>query len=134
MTTTAATWFYQAPEKRPYFVAERVRTSFWDQRVFGLWLDTVSVESPVAMEGTHNGNPVKLAWEPGHWFRLATKTEDPGLAGSVSNLLRLKPVLRYTDLEGFAIWEWWVKAEDGERRWQEVQGKPAFGSPRRLKP
>jgi hypothetical protein len=129
MTTTAATWFYRQPEKRPYLIAERVRTSFWDQRLGGLWLDTVSAETPIKMAGYYNGAAVTLEWEPGQWMRLATKPAAPPLAQSTANLLRRKPILRYDDTDGHTVWEWWVKPEDGERRWQEIQGRPAFGSP-----
>jgi hypothetical protein len=134
MTTTAATWFYAKPESRPYFVAERVRTSFWDQRFGSLWLDTVSAEPPLAMQGTYQGQPVRMEWEPGRWFRLLTRPEAPTLAGGVNNLLRRKPLMRYQDPDGHTVWEWWVQPDEAERRWQEVQGKPAYGNPQRLHP
>lgn len=132
MTTTAATWFYRAPEDRPYLLAERVRTSFWDQRFGSLLLDTVSAEPPIVMQGTYTGSLVRMEWEPGQWFRLSTRPEVPALAGGVSNLLGRKPILRYSDPDGDVIWEWWVQPEAGERRWQAIQGKPVFGSPVRL--
>jgi hypothetical protein len=127
MTTTAATWFYRTPEKRPYLLAERLRTSFWEQRFGSLWLDPVSAGPPVVMQGA-----IKMEWEPAQWFRLSSRPEVPALAGGVSNLLGRKPYLRYTDTDGDTVWEWWIDPKAGERRWQELQGKPAFGSPIRL--
>jgi hypothetical protein len=133
MTTTASTWFYRAPEKRPYLIAERVRTSLWDQRIGSLWLDTVSAEPPIVMQGNHGDHAVRLEWQPGEWFRLtAAGPEAPALAGALANLLGRKPAIRFTDTAGAAVWEWWIKPDAGERRWQEIQGKPAFGSPVRL--
>lgn len=132
MTTTAATWFYRAPESRPYLIAERVRTSLWDQRLGSLWLDTVRAEAPIAMHGFFQNQPVQLEWEPGQWLRLAARPEAPALANGLQNALGRKPTLRYTDPEGHTVWEWWPAPEAAERRWQELQGKPAFGSPVRL--
>jgi hypothetical protein len=132
MTTTAATWFYRAPENRPYLIAERVRTSLWDQRVGSLWLDTVSAEPPIVMTGTHAGQPVKLEWEPAEWFRLTGGPEAADVASAIVKLLGRKPTLRFTDTAGQTVWEWWVRPEAAERRWQEIQGKPVFGSPARL--
>jgi hypothetical protein len=129
MTTTAATWFFRQPEKKPFLIAERVRTTFWDQRIGGLWLDTVSAETPIKMVGYYNGSRVTMEWEPGKWLRLATKPGAPPLANSLTNLLYRKPVLRYEDTDGNTVWEWWIDPEAADRRWQEIQGKPSFGSP-----
>jgi hypothetical protein len=130
MTTTAATWFYRAPEKTPYLLEERVRTSFWDQRLGTLWLNTVSVESPVAMAGEYNGAQVKMEWEPAHWLRLSVRPAQPTLVQGVKNLLQRNPTLRYDDAEGGAVWEW--RVDDADQRWQALQGQPAFGNLQRL--
>ncbi len=132
MTTTAATWFYRAPEGRPYLLAERVRTSFWDQRLGSLWLETVSATAPIVMQGYADNGPVRLEWEPGAWFRLTAAPAATAVTGAAANLLGRQPTLRYTDTDGQSVWEWWIKPEDAERRWQALQGKPAFGSPVRL--
>lgn len=130
MTTTAATWFYHQPEKSPFLLAERVRTTFWDMRYGGLWLDTVRAENPIAMAGTYNGAPVKMEWEPGRWLRLATRPSLQPLADGVRLILGRKATLRYADADGYTTWEWWLDGAD--KRWQEIQGKPAFGSPVRI--
>ncbi len=130
MTTNSATWFYHTPEKIPYLLAERVRTTFWDERFGGLWLDTVRAEAPLLMEGAHNGAHVKLEWEPAKWMRLYTAPASPALAQGVSNILRRPAALRYEDSQGFTVWEWWL--EGAGKRWQEIQGKPAFRNPARL--
>jgi len=132
MTTTAATWFYRPPEKKPYLIAERLRTSLWDQRFGDLWLDTVRAESPIFLQGTYQGAPLKLEWEPGKWLRLSSKAGGPQLAKGFENVLRRKPFLSYTDGEGYHVWEWWTDDKAGSSRWQEIQGKPLFGSPVQL--
>jgi hypothetical protein len=130
MTTTAATWFYKQPESSPYLLAERVRTTFWDMRFGGLWLDTVRAESPMAMEGNYNGALLKMEWEPGKWLRLAAKPAAPALIPGLRVILGRKPAIRYLNSEGYTVWEWWTEGAD--KRWQEIQGKPAFGSPARI--
>jgi hypothetical protein len=130
MTTTAATWFYRQPEKSPYLLAERVRTTFWDMRLGGLWLDTISAQGPIMLAGTYNGAQVTMEWEPNQWLRLATSPASPPLVQGLRIILGRKPVIRYQDADGRTVWEWWVEGAD--RRWQEIQGKPAFGSPARL--
>jgi hypothetical protein len=130
MTTNAATWFYHAPEKNLYLIGERVRTTYWDERIGGLWLDAVQVEAPVMMQGTYNGAAVKLEWEPGQWLRLATAPASPFLANVTGNILRRKPALRYEDAEGHTVWEW--RLADADKRWQEIQGMPMFHNPQKL--
>jgi hypothetical protein len=132
MTTTAATWFYRAPEKTPYLLAERVRTTFWDARLGGLWLDTVSTETPITMQGNYNGAAVTLEWEPAKWMRLSSNPASPGLAAGVTNVLRRKANLRYEDPQGRVVWEWWLSPADADKRWHELQGKPAYRNPQRL--
>ena len=132
MTTNAATWFYRAPERVPYLLGERVRTTFWDERLGGLWLDTVSVESPIVMQGVYNGAAVRMEWEPVKWLRLFSSPAAPVLAQGVRNVLRFKPAIRYDDPDGRTVWEWWLDRSDADRRWQEIQGKPAFRNPARL--
>ena len=132
MTTNSATWFYRAPEKTPYLLAERVRTTFWDERFGGLWLDVVRAEPPLLMEGAHNGAHVQLEWEPAQWMRLSTAPASPALAQGVANILRRRAALRYEDSQGHTVWEWWIADGAADKRWQEIQGKPAFRNPARL--
>jgi hypothetical protein len=132
MSTTALKWFYAVPEKKPYMLAERVRNSLWEMRLGGLWLDTASVEPHFVLTGAHSGSNVKMEWEPNQWLRLTAKPEAPGLVEGLRVLLMRKPTLSFTDKDGHTVTEWWVKAEDAARRWQEIQGKPAFGEPKRL--
>jgi hypothetical protein len=73
-----------------------------------------------------------MEWEPNQWLRLTAKPEAPGLVEGLRVLLMRKPTLSFTDKDGHTVTEWWVKAEDAARRWQEIQGKPAFGEPKRL--
>ncbi|MCC7358857.1 MAG: hypothetical protein IT317_05240 [Anaerolineales bacterium] len=130
MAATAASWFYRAPENNAYLLAERVNGTFWDNRLGGVLLSTVRAESPFGMIGAYQGANVRMEWEPNKWLRLATSPAVPSLVDSVANILRRKPTLRFDDADGETVWEW--RLEDADKRWAEVQGKAAFGAPRRL--
>ena len=130
MTTTAATWFYRVPEKVPYLLSERINGTFWEARLGGVYLNVVSAESPFSMAGGYNGAAVKMDWEPNKWLRLATAPAEPGLAKGLSNILHRRSNFRYETGEGETVWEWWLA--DGDKRWQELQGKPVYRNPTRL--
>jgi hypothetical protein len=130
MATTAATWFYRAPEQRRYYIAERVNGTFWDARLAGVMLNVVRAEPPFLMTGTYAGTCVQMEWVPNQWLRLSTQPEAPGLQVGVANILRRKPAIRYETEAGETVWEWWVGSVDA--RWQELQGKPAYRHPLRL--
>ncbi len=131
MTTTAKTWFFNAPEKNAYAIGERVRTNFWDARFGGLWLDTVRVEPPILMTGIYQGSAVELEWQPSRWCSLRTKPAMPNLSIGLSNILGFKPALKYEDPRGYSVWEW--RLVDLNARWQAIQGNPAFGKLEKLK-
>jgi hypothetical protein len=130
MAATATTWFYRTPEKNPYLLAERVNGTFWDNRIGGVLLSVVKAEAPIEMVGTYQGADVRMEWEPTKWLRLATSPASPALADGLANILRRKPTLRYDEAGGETVWEW--RVNDADKRWQEVQGKAAFGTPMRL--
>jgi hypothetical protein len=130
MTTSAMTWFYNPPENIPYFISERVNTTLWDERLGGVWLTVVRAEAPFEMTGTYNGATVNMTWQPAEWLRLTTCPEAPALMKGLANVLRRQPSLRYETLDGETVWEWWIEGVD--RRWQEIQGRPAYGRPARL--
>jgi len=130
MSATAASWFYRTPESNAYLLAERVNGTFWDNRYGGVLLTVVRAEAPFGMQGTYLGAEVRMEWEPTKWLRLATNPAAPSLVEGVSNILRRKPTLRYDDAGGETVVEWWLEGAD--KRWQELQGKAAFGAPKRL--
>jgi hypothetical protein len=130
MTTNASTWFYRAPEKIPYYISERVNSTFWEARLGGVYLDVERAESPFLMKGNYNGTPISLEWEPAKWLRLSTSPASPALANGVNNILRRRADLSYENEEGETIWEW--RLQDADKRWQQIQGKPAFRNPMRL--
>jgi len=132
MTTSAATWFYRAPEKAPFLLAERVRTTFWDARFGDFWVDAVSTESPIRMEGIYSGQAIQFDWEPGKWFKLSTNAVSKALLEGTNLVLGLKAVLKYEDSGGQLVWEWWVNPDELEKRWKEIQGKPSYNNPLRL--
>jgi hypothetical protein len=130
MTTTAATWFYRMPENQPYLLAERVNSTFWEARLGGVWLNVDKADAPFAMSGGYNGAEISMDWEPTKWLRLETTPEAPGLAKGLANILRRPITLRYETPEGRTVWEW--RLGDADKRWAELQGKPAFRNPARL--
>jgi len=130
MTTTAATWFYRMPEKQPYLLAERVNSTFWEERLGDVSLNVDKADSPFVMSGNYNGAEVKLEWEPAKWMRLETRPAAPALAQGLWNMLRRRASFRYETPEGSTVWEW--RLADADKRWQELQGKPVFGNPVRL--
>jgi len=130
MTTTAATWFYRAPENEAYLLAERVNSSFWEERLGGVYLSADKTDAPYGMSGSYNGAEVKLNWDTNKWLRLETSPAEPGLAKGLANMLRRTANFRYETAAGNTVWEWWLANAD--KRWQEMQGKPAFHNPARL--
>lgn len=130
MAATAASWFYRTPEKNAYLLAERVNGTFWDNRLGGVLLSVVRAEAPFELVGTYQGSDMRLEWEPNKWLRLATSPAVPALVDSVANIIRRKPTLKFDEAGGETVWEWWLEGAD--KRWSEVQGKAAFGTPRRL--
>jgi hypothetical protein len=130
MTTTAATWFYRAPENQAYLLAERVNGTFWEERLGGVFLSVEKADAPFRMAGTYNGAEVKLDWDTNQWLRLETTPESPGLAKGLGNMLRRRANFRYQTAEGRTVWEWWIANAD--KRWLELQGRPAFRNPARL--
>ena len=130
MTTTAATWFYRAPENQAYLLAERVNSTFWEERLGGVSLNVEKSESPFAMSGIYNGADVRMEWEPNKWMRLETAPAAPALAQGLGNALRRGANIRYETPDGHTVWEW--RIADADKRWQELQGKAAFGEPVRL--
>ena len=130
MTTTARTWFYAQPEKNAYALAERVRTTLWEARLGDIWLDTVRAESPFLMRGRYNKADVEMEWEPGKWLALRSKPGDDYLVQRMSFVLGRKPTFTYEDVEGRTVTEWHI--DGGAKRWQAIQGVPAYRNPRRF--
>ncbi len=132
MTTTATAWFYREPEHNAYALQERIRTHFWDERVGDIFLDTVRAEPPFEMQGEYNRTPVHMEWVPKKYMKLRLHAGSEALARILSRMLKLKPYLKYQDAEGRTIWEWYLNDDEGHKRWQSVQGLPAYRHPERL--
>ncbi|MBM4423886.1 MAG: hypothetical protein FJ030_10895 [Chloroflexi bacterium] len=131
MTTTAQTWFFHPPEKNAYLISERVRTNFWGARFGGVWLDVVRVGPPILMAGAYQGSAIELEWQPAQWCALRAKPAAASLPLGVSNMLGLKPAIKYEEARGYTVWEWLTG--DVNARWQAVQGKPEYAKLERLK-
>lgn len=132
LATSAQNWFFTAPQPKPYLIAERLRNSLWEMRLGSLWLETERAEAPFAVAGTFNGGAVRIEWAPAQWLRLTAQPEAAALVDSLGVLLRRKPTLAFGDATGQRVVEWWLAAEAAARRWQELQGKPAYSNPQRL--
>lgn len=132
MTTTAATWFYNDPEPIPYYLEERVNQTFWQARLTNIWLKCTRAEPPYQMAGDWREVPVEIEWVPNQAFtlRVPQDSDSGDLVRSVSRVLALKPAFSYTDGQGQQVTEWHV--DGGAARWQEIQGKAAFGNLQRL--
>jgi hypothetical protein len=130
MAATATTWFYRTPESNPYLLAERVNGTFWDNRYGGVLLTVVRATAPFEMVGTYQGADVRMEWEPNKWMRLSTNPASPALVDGLANIIRRKPTLRYDEVDGQSVVEW--RLTDADKRWTELQGKAAYGTPMRL--
>ncbi len=130
MAATAASWFYRTPESNAYLLAERVNGTFWDNRLGGILLTAIKSDAPFTLIGTYLGADVRMEWEPNKWMRLSTNPASPALVDGLANILRRKPDLRFDEAGGETVWEWWLDGAD--KRWQELQGKAAFGTSMRL--
>jgi hypothetical protein len=76
--------------------------------------------------------PVEIEWVPNQAFTLHVPqdSDSSDLVRGVSRVLALKPAFSYTDGQGHRVTEWHV--DGGAARWQEIQGKAAFGNLQRL--
>ncbi len=129
--TTIFDWFY-TPYTKAFTLAEHLRASLWERRLGGVWLAVTRMETPLEAHGTYQSTAVTLTWETGQWLKLQTKPAAPLLATALGEVLRRPATLQYLTEHGDTVVEWWVEPAAADKRWQEVQGKPAFGSPQRL--
>lgn len=131
MTTTAATWFYDDPERIPYYLEERVNQNFWQARVYDIWLDATSAEPPFRMSGTWRDQTVEIEWQPKKYLtlRLTGEAEADDLVQGISRMLALEPSCSYEDTNDHFCVEW--HASGAMERWQEIQGKAAYRNPQR---
>ncbi|MBN1286641.1 MAG: hypothetical protein JXB47_14680 [Anaerolineae bacterium] len=130
MSTNANTWFYSEPEPDAYLIEERVNQSLWNARLYALYLDCTSAESPFRMVGEWQGRPVEIEWEVGKVFTLRTQEEMPDLRRGFSLVLGIQPPsVAYQDVDGAHVTEWYV--DGGEDRWREIQGQARFRHPKR---
>jgi hypothetical protein len=123
MSTNATTWFYHEPETgRPYLIAERVTHTFWGNRLSSIYFKCLRAESPYLVAGEWRGIRVEIEWEVKHYLRLRTPHEERGLITVCSEIVGLKPTLSFTDETAHFITEWFLDADAGRTRIQEVQG------------
>lgn len=124
-------WFY-TPYTKAFTLAEHIRASLWERRLGDFWAAVTRLEPPLEAHGTYQSSAVTLTWETGQWLRLVTPSPAPMLTRALSEVLRLPATLTYTSEHGASVVEWWSDPAAGDKRWQDIQGKPAFGSPQRL--
>jgi hypothetical protein len=69
---------------------------------------------------------VAIEWVPNTWFTLRSDKEDQTLLKGFAQVLQFPPTLSYIDETGAFVAEW--RRSDGEKRLQEVKGRPNFAS------
>ncbi|MBZ0293242.1 MAG: hypothetical protein K8L99_11810 [Anaerolineae bacterium] len=131
MTTDSRTWFYTTPEPRPYYIEERVNQTLWKNRLQTLYMNCTKATTPIQMEGTWQGSPVRFEWQPGKYFILTTAQESKELIGVMRQILMIRPSLSYGSPDGMHVVEW--HTDGGSNRWTELQGKPQYQGLRRLR-
>ena len=131
MTTNARTWFYNEPERRPYYIEERVNQNLWAMRFGSIYLDCVKAEPPFRMEGVWNEIKVAIEWVPNQWFKLYADKEDRTLIAGFSQALQFAPAFGYADASGQFVAEWW--REGGDAHYEQVKGNPSFTSVKRFR-
>lgn len=132
MTTNSRTWFYTEPERRPYYIEERVNQNLWQMRFGNIYLDCVRAEPPFRMEGVWSGIKVAIEWVPNTYLRLTADSENQTLVAGFTQVLQFAPLFSYTDPNGTFVAEWW-RTEEGEKRLGEIQGKPGYSNVKRYK-
>jgi hypothetical protein len=125
MATNSRTWFYNEPERRPYYIEERVNHTLWAMRFSNIYMDCISAEPPFRMEGKWNNIALTMEWIPNTYLRLTASEENKTLVTGFSQMLQMPPLFSYVDENGTFVVEWW-RTEEGQKRLQEVQGKPNY--------
>ena len=132
MATNATTWFYNEPETgRPYFIEERVNSTFWLNRINDVYFKTVSAEAPYRVVGVWNSLDTEIEWEVNNVLILRMAEESIPFVRGVTEILGFLPTVSYTDADGRFVTEWYVR--DAQKRLGEVQGNPSFQNIKRYK-
>jgi hypothetical protein len=131
MAANSRTWFYNEPERRPYYIEERVNQNLWSMRFGNLYLDCVRAEPPFRMEGIWNDHKIALEWQPNEWLKLYADAEDRTLITGIAQALQFYPAFTYSDASGLVVTEWW--RADGDKHYEQVKGTPNFTNIRRYK-
>jgi hypothetical protein len=131
MSANARTWFYTEPERKAYFIEERVNQNLWANRLVDIYLDCVHAEPPFRMEGLWQGMNVSLEWEPNTWLRLTAEREEITLVKAIAQTLQLSPAFSYSEEGGHFVAEWW--RDGGEKAYEQVKGNPKFIGIKRYK-
>lgn len=131
MASTARTWFYKEPEHRPYFIEERLHSTFWAARLPQVRFDCVRAEPPFLCRGTWRTLPFEMEWQPRQWLIIRAPQDLPeDMLLGFSRVLGFKPAFRYEDPQGRMVYEWHL--DGGKARWSAIQGVPIYKRPERL--
>lgn len=136
MSANAGSWFYTEPEHNAYLITERLNGTFWQARIIEVYWRCVNPESPFRAEGLTSQGRLELEWVPGQWVSLKVpppvELDVEDLVRAISTrVLAMPATLSYGDSEGRKVYEW--HADGGKRRWSEIQGRPEYQRPVRLK-
>jgi hypothetical protein len=123
-------WFYHTQGDSAYQIAERVRLTLWDARIYNFWLDVTRATAPMQMRGNYADQPAEINWQPGEWLNLRLQSSETSLVDTFSYVLGFKPSLCFIDADNYNNWEWHLK--DTEQRWHELSGNPVYQAVKRL--
>lgn len=126
MAPNSRTWFYTEPERRAYYIEERVNQSLWAARFGSIYLDCVRAEPPFRMEGNWNGINVALEWQPNKWLRVISDKEDRTLISGFAIVLQFNPAFSFADENGNVSVEWWRVEAEGTHRRREIEGHAMY--------
>jgi hypothetical protein len=143
MSANAASWFYTEPEHNQYLITERLNGTFWQARVVGVYWRVEHAEPPFRALGYAGTYVLDMEWVPGQWLALKVPAQavQDGLSTGIKieelveniskRVLAIPASISFTDPEGRRVYEWHM--DGGAHRWSELQGRPGFHQPKRLK-
>lgn len=133
MSTTAQSWFYHTPENQAYLISERLNATFWQARVVSIYWKGVQTVPPFKAIGYQGEHTIEMEWVPNEWLALRAPAgaDIERLVEVISKrILAIPATFSYETLNGDRTIEWHL--DDGEKRWNELQGQYKYSHLKRL--
>ena len=133
MSANAGTWFYSAPETAPYLISERLNGTFWGARIVDVYWKCTHPEPPFRATGYMGDERLELSWLPGQWLSLHVPqgVDSQRFIDAISKrVLAFPATCTYVDTHGRTVIEW--HTDQGQERWNEIQGRVEFSKLKRL--